>query len=291
VADLSDVWINGTQFGVGQSNKVTSGNLDRWITGLDLGDAPLTTFGHPLVGGGTADTGQVYATPRVISATLVLEWNSTNPERNLRENLETYADTMGAGGAAVQFRVDRLDSSAATISRVVDCKLRSYPQAQLPAWRHLSTSYGRLQVPISFVTVGTPLWADRTATTSDTVSLDTSSQAWGAINNTGYAACGVKIVLSSLVGTWTKVTFVNTTTSQTLIWDDTGFSNADNFDFFVGADATTGWWSVSWNAGSPNTSGLGPLSLARGNNSGTCIGVGGTSGTVTIHYRRLWLTV
>lgn len=292
MADLSDVWIGGVQFGVGETNKITSSNLGRYVTNLDLGDAALTTFGHPLVGGGTADTGQVYATPRVITCDLFMDYNTTNPERNLRDQVEAYAETFAPDGAAVVFRVDRLDSSGSTVSRVIDCKLLQYPQSQDPQLIHVNgSSYGWVRIPLAFESVGTPLWATRTADTSNTVDLDTSSQAW-AITNNGSDACGLKWVLSSIVGTWTSITIANTTTGQTFTYTDAGVSNADYVDFWTGSDDTAGFWAVDWTGDHvPSSTNHGPMSLAVGANSGTAIGVGGTSGTITFHVRELWKTV
>jgi len=292
MADLDSIWIGSTEYGVGKSNPVTSGNLKRWIGPLSLGDAPLTEFDHPVVGGGTASVGSVYATPREISFDLYLEWTSTNPERNLRDAIDASADAFGAGGGVGIFRVDRLDAAAATVSRVIDVRLAGYPQSQgAMDLALLSASYGWARVPVVLRSTGMPLFRDRQAVATDTEALSTASQAW-AITNGGYAACGIKLVLSDIVGTWTSITFVNTTTAQTLIWTDNAFANANYFDFFVGADAVAGSsTSVDWNNGAPSATGLGPLTLARGSNSGTCIGVGGTSGTVTIQYRRFWLTV
>ena len=292
MADLANVWIGGVQFGVGESNKITASNLGRYVFDLDLGDATPTHFRHPLVGGGTADTGQVYATPRVITCTLVLDYNTTNPERNLRSQVETYAETFGGDGGVIQFRVDRLDSAGSTISRFVDCKLTQYPQSQSPQLVHVNgTSYGWMMIPLAFQTVGTPMWATRTADVSNTEDLSTGSQAW-SLDNDGSVACGLKWVVSAIVGTWTSVTVANTTTGQTVTYTDAGLSSTDYVDFKTGTDATVGFWGVDWTSDHVlSASALGPMTLARGTNTGTVIGVGGTSGTVTFHIRELWHSV
>ena len=292
MADLANVWIGGVQFGVGESNKITASNLGRYVTNLELGDATPTHFGHPLVGGGTADTGQVYATPRVITCTLVLDYNTTNPERNLRHQVNTYAETFGGDGGVIQFRVDRLDSGGSTVSRFVDCKLTQYPQSQSPQLVHVNgASYGWMMIPLAFQTVGTPMWATRAADTSNTEALNTASQAW-SFDNDGSVACGLKWVFSDIVGTWTSCTVANTTTGQTVTVTSAGLANTELVDFKTGVDATTGFWGVDWSSTMTlDASNLGPMTMARGTNSGTVIGVGGTSGTVTFHLRELWHTV
>src|SRR3990167_6562245 len=105
MADLDSIWIGSTEYGVGKSNPVTSGSLKRWIVPLSL----------------------VYATPREISFDLYLEWTSTNPERNLRDAIDASADAFGAGGGVGIFRVDRLDATAATVSRGIDVRLPRPP--------------------------------------------------------------------------------------------------------------------------------------------------------------------
>lgn len=265
--------------GVGRSNKVTAGNLSRYIRNVDWGAVTNTVFGHPSpTGVGFVRTGSAIAEPRVITGTLVSEWSTTNAERNLLDEANDDLPGLfapGRGGWAL--RVDRTDSDGNATSRKLTVDTLTIPDVFTAERIHYGSGYGWIEWDFT-LQASFPLWRNVTATTQTALTIANSSgtqteaKAWGAYTNPGMEACGLKFTITEITaGTITSIAIVCTESGLSATWTDTGFAVSDSLDFFV-ADPQ----AVAWTSGNAITA-ASAIGLARGANNGTIQGTGTSS--------------
>jgi len=278
------IYIGATQIG---ESKQTAGSLSRWVTDIDWGDPTLTVFGHPSpMDKGFIRTGTAHAAARTVSFTIVSEYVGANAERFIHDEIwDDLPDLLSPGRGGVDLRVDRTDSAGGTTSRILTCDTVQLPDPYKIESYYVQGSEARAwaKTPVT-LQANFPLWRDREEQAVDTVALATTpgTAIAPAYTNGGYVACGLRAVLSSIVGVWTSISISMTEAATAVTWTDATFANSDALDFWV-----TDPQAVTWSSGTAINA-AGDAALARGTNNGTIIGVGGTSGTVTLTTRRFW---
>jgi hypothetical protein len=265
--------------GIGKANKVTAGNLSRYLKTFDVGPITNTVFGHPSPSGcGFVRTGSVIAEARTITGTIVSEWATTEALRNLLDEANDDLPALFAPSRGPwTLRVDRTNDSGGATSRKLTVDTLTMPDVFTAERIYYGSGRGWIEWDFT-LQASFPLWRDVTATTQTVLTVANSSgtatetKAWGAYTNPGMEACGLKIVITEITaGVVTSIDIGCTEAGLSGTWSDATFAVNDALDFFV-ADPQ----AVSWTSGNSITAST-AIGLARGTNNGTVKGNGTSS--------------
>lgn len=260
----------------------TTARGKRWLAAQDYGEASISRWLQPVpYGHGSYERGWVAAKPR---RGFIEVMAKTRDEGDAFDEIEAL-DAIFSLNVIHELKLVLPVHGGGSRSRILDVRRVGADSFGFGAGHELLGSFSggvvRYRVPFE---AALPFWRKEAADTDTNLSVQVTTDSQ-AIAVDGDVPVGLKVTLSNLVGTWTSLTITNTTAGPegedggALIWTATGgFNNADVLDF-----KRTEPHVVTVASGSL-LSATSYIRLWPGSNTIEAIGVGGTSGDITLEW-------
>jgi hypothetical protein len=237
-----------------------------WIPGGSLA-FPFDTAPVGTRSGSLASASTIYGDQRAGVLRITSVYGGADTGADLRAEMQdewaSIVSTVSPADGEILLRLDRPDRSAATLSRLLVCRV-----SETSEWRAIGdradTSTIIIDIP---VTVLYPYYLTRTATGTAYAGVGTSFSS-ATIANGGHAdGLGFAVLVTAKTGSPTVITIENTTTGLTLLWTIATAATANDRLSWYGDDPRKVKLTTS-NASHLGTSAANANpALARGNNT------------------------